>query len=189
MAYTQPIRNKRHIKLLSEYFLARRKYRNHALFVFGLHTALRISDILRLTWPDVYDFERGVYRTHITLAEQKTGKTKTIALHPQIIRSLERLFEHRSDGYLFESNRRTKKAISRVQAWRIIHTAALAVGIVEWVGCHSLRKSFGYHAWTDGASPVVLMDIYNHSSYLVTRRYLGVTQDDTDKIYLGMKLL
>ena len=56
------------------------------------------------------------------------------------------------------------------------------------ITCHSLRKTFGYNAWKNGANPVVLMDIYNHSAYEVTKRYLGITQDDRDKVYLEMKL-
>ena len=35
---------------------------------------------------------------------------------------------------------------------------------------------------------VVIMHIYNHSDFSVTKRYLGVEQDDLDKAYLGMEL-
>ncbi len=189
MACTQPIRNKKHIKRLAEYFLRRGQFRNHLLLILGLHTALRISDMLLLKWEDVYDFQTGAFCSHITITEGKTGKQKIIALHPQIIKALALHFPHRRGAFLFASNRRHAKAISRVQAWRVLHKAALAVGITGQVGCHALRKTFGYHAWVSGISPVVLMAIYNHSSYAVTRRYLGVTQDDTDKVYLAARLL
>lgn len=185
---TESIRDKKHIRLLATYFLKRGQYRNHLLLVVGVHTALRISDILRLTWDDVYDEERESFHTYITLTEQKTGKVKTVALHPKIIEALQLYLPHRQGAFLFAGNRKTGCAISRVQAWRILHLAAEALELAINISCHALRKTYGYHAWKSGISPVVIMEIYNHSSYEVTRRYLGIARDDTDKAYLAVSL-
>jgi site-specific recombinase XerD len=136
----------------------------------------------------VYDGERDKFRSHITLTEKKTGKQKTIALNRQAEKALRMYLPHRRGIFIFASNRKEDKAISRVQAWRVIRTAAEAIGATCRIALYSLRKSAGYHAWKAGVSPVVLMDIYNHSSYAVTRRYLGVSQDDRDEVYLGLAL-
>lgn len=189
MAATEPIRDKKHLHAMADYFLQHGQLRNYVLLSLGVHTALRISDLLRLRWEDVYDDERDEFRTHITLTEHKTGKEKTIALNKRAIRALRLYLPYRRGAFLFAS-RKGDGPISRVQAWRIIHGAAEAIGLTGKIGCHSMRKTWGYHAWTSQAvSPVVIMDIYNHSSYEVTRRYLGVAQDDLDKAYLGMELL
>ena len=188
MAATEPIRDKKHLHAMANYFLQRGQLRNYVLINLGVYTALRISDLLRLRWDDVYDEDRDDFRTHITVTEHKTGKNKIIALNKQAIRALRLYLPYKRGAYIFMSRKGTGP-ISRVQAWRIIHGAAQAVGLTGKIGCHSLRKTWGYHAWTSQeVSPVVLMEIYNHSNYEVTRRYLGVAQDDLDKAYLGMEL-
>jgi integrase len=188
MAATQPIRNKKQLRELAGYWLRRGNIRNHALIILGTCTALRISDLLRLMWTDVYDNERGSFRTHITLTEKKTGKTRTIALNPQAVNALKLLYPQKQGGYIFRNNRKDEKAISRVHAWRIIRAAAESIGVTACIGCHSLRKTFGYFAWKAGVLPVMLMDIFNHSSFEITRRYLGIAQEDRDKIYMSVSL-
>ena len=189
MATTQPIRNKNQVRQLAEYYLNRGYIRNYVLIILGVNTALRISDLLRLRWDDVYDFGQGSVRAYVEIVEQKTGKSKAIALN-QSARNALTLFASQaaeSGRYLIE-NQRTGMAISRIQAYRLIRAAAEALEFQERVSCHSLRKTLGYHAWKKGVALAVIMEIYNHSSIAVTRRYLGVTQDDKDAVYLGLNL-
>ena len=182
---TDPIRDKKQVKALSEYWLKRGNFRNYALVVLGICTALRISDLLRLSWDDVYDFEAEEFRKHVVIIERKTGKEKTIALNSKAIAALRLCLPARRGVYIFANNRKDAAPISRVQAWRIIKAAAEAVQVTGRIACHSLRKTFGYLAWKNGVSPVMLMDIYNHSSFEVTKRYLGISQEDRDKVYLA----
>jgi integrase len=188
MAATEPIRSKRQVRELAEYYLKRGQYRNHCLIVLGVHTALRVSDLLRLRREDVYDFERRCVRSHIAVAEKKTNKTKIIALNKCAVRAISAYISQKPAAhtdFLFE-NPRTGKAISRIQAYRIVRAAAEALRLPVRVSCHSRRKTFGYHAWKSGVSPAVIMEIFNHSSFAVTRRYLGVAQDDKNEAYMRL---
>lgn len=93
MCKTDPIRNPDDIRRLKEYFLNRKKYRNYAMVALALNTSLRIGDLLHLKWDDVYNFKAGVYRGHIALTEQKTGKKNRIALNREAIGALDLLKE------------------------------------------------------------------------------------------------
>jgi len=187
---TDPIRDKTQLKRLAEFWLKRRNFRNYALIVLGVYTALRITDLLALTWPDVYDFDAKEFRSHFTIVERKTGKQKTIALNKKAILALRLCFQARRGDFIFANNRKKRLApISRIQAWRIIKAAAEGIKIAGCIACHSLRKTFGYFAWKSGVLPVMLMDIYNHSSFDITRRYLGIAQEDRDQVYLGLSLI
>lgn len=191
MAATEPIRDKAQLKALTGYFLKKGQFRNYVLVVMGTYTALRISDLLRLKWSDVYDAEHQAFYSYITITEKKTKKAKTVALNKQVLAALRQYYPQRNGEFIFANNRkRDAKAISRVQAWRIIHAAAAEIGMNGKIACHSLRKTWGYHAWVNNTvSPVVIMEIYNHSDFKVTQRYLGVAQDDLNKAYLEMELL
>ena len=196
MSTTQPIKNLSALDSFKQYYLIQKpNERNHVLIILGLNTALRISDILDLRWKDVYDSEKKKIRNHLEIKEKKTGKTNVIALNSS---SANALFHYKEcffskdiyDGerFLFESKRSANAPLSRSQAFRIIKEAAIAVGLENHISCHSLRKTFGYHAWKQGTPPALLMNIYNHSSYQVTKRYLCIEQDDKDEVFLKISL-
>ena len=185
MSVTQPIRNKHQVRALAEHFLKRGEPRNYLLITLSAHTALRISDLLRLTWDDVYDFSQARFRDRIAVTEQKTKKQKLVKLNKKVISALQLCLPaaQRNDPLI---KSRKGGAISRVQAYRIIRAAAEALNFSIRVSCHSLRKTFGYHAWKNGLLPAVIMEIYNHSNFATTKRYLGITQDDQDAVYVQL---
>lgn len=192
MQKTQPIKDKRDIQRLKQYYLDKRQVRNYALFTLGVNTSLRIGDLLALTWGDVYNFKCRQFRDHIAITEQKTGKSNQIALNREAVKALELLKESQdnvdSDRYIFQSREGNNRHIDRTQAFHIIKNAAAELQITGTISCHSLRKTFGYHAWKDGVPPALIMSIYNHSSLEITKRYLSIDQDDKDMVFLKLNL-
>lgn len=197
MNTAQPIRKEADLHRLKEYYrTACPNQRNYLLLVMGLNTALRISDILSLRWGDVYDFRLKSCKEHLCITEQKTDKKSMILINPNIKKALTEYKKYLAsqkkkvteETFLFETNRKEGGSISRVQAFRIIKKAATACGLEGVVSCHSLRKTFGYYAWQQGIKPALLMNIYNHSSFQVTVRYLGIEQDDRDEIFRNIEI-
>ena len=92
-----------------------------------------------------------------------------------------------TSGPLFPS-RKGSAAISRVQAYIILSEAARAVGIKEAVGTHTLRKVFGYFAYQQGIDITRIQLLLNHSSPGVTLRYIGITREELDNIYINLNL-
>lgn len=210
MGTTVPIKSKGKLTEFRNYYRdAEYKPRNYALIVLGLNSALRIGDMLALRWRDVYCGRegsggtgnqsclgkgadhctgKGRYREHLTLIEKKTGKENMIALNNSSQEALEFYREtldvFDAEAYIFASQKAPYNGITRSQAFRIIRKAALSCGLDDRISCHSLRKTFGYHAWKNGFPPALLMNIYNHSSYDVTKKYLCIDQIERDEVYL-----
>lgn len=192
MERVEPIRSVKKINDLKKYLLGAGNMRNYALIVLGLNSALRISDILNLTWGDVFDFEEKEFKSHVYVKEKKTGKSKKFLLNQNAsggLLKLKRKLGHINiSDYIFKSREGQNKPITRYMAIKIIKGACEAVGIKEHIGCHSLRKTFGYHSWKKGVPIPVLMELYNHSNQAITKLYLGISQDDIDDVYRLVEL-
>ena len=188
MKVTDPIRKKSDIRKIKNYYLQKGEYRNFLLLSFGFNTGLRISDILNLKMEDVFDFNEKIIKDHISINEKKTVKLNSFRINPSLKKDIKTYFRHciKFIGkFLFESNRKNRP-ISRIQAYRIIKKATDECKIEGTIGCHSLRKTFGYFAWKSGAQPVLLMNLFNHSSFEITKRYLGIGQEERDSVYMQL---
>lgn len=192
MERVEPIRSEKKIKDLKKYLLGAGNTRNYTLVVLGLNTALRISDMLSLTWGDVFDFQENTFRAHVYIKEKKTGKSKKFLLNASALEALRRLKKELGHisipDYIFKSREGQNKPITRYMAIKIIKGACEAVGIKEHIGCHSLRKTFGYHSWKKGVPIPMLMELFNHSNQSITKIYLGINQDDIDDVYRLIEL-
>lgn len=193
MGTTQPIRRIEEIQNLKEYFLNKGEVRNYVLITMGINTALRISDLLELCWKDVWNYATNCFKQRLIIEEKKTKKQQIIYLNAACINALRLLREHAenhvdAEQYLFQSRVGKNQHIGRNRAYSLIKHAWIELGYEGNISCHSLRKTFGYHAWQNGVSPAIIMTIYNHSSMEITKRYLAIEQDDKDLVFSKLVL-
>lgn len=173
MRTVQPIREIQKIEEIRK-ILSTSK-RNQALFLYGIHTGLRISDLLKLKVGDVRD------RTHINLRETKTKKAKRFKLNADLMALTSDFIGDREDSeYLFKSREGENKPISRFMAYKILSEAAHEADLPD-IGTHTLRKTFGYHFYRKTQNIALLQLIFNHSSPKTTLRYIGIDQDEIDQ--------
>jgi integrase len=195
----EPIREIKQIQAMRT-VLRDQSVRNELLFVLGINSGLRISDILGLKAGDVF---RTSSKPHddLTIVEKKTGKTKRFYLGDTVKKLLERYYQQERPGmddYLFPSRKHTGRPIRRERAWEILNQAAELVGLVDRdndgklvsgrIGTHTLRKTFGYHAYRSGVDLALLQDLFNHSSERTTLRYIGITEEHKKAVYLRLDL-
>lgn len=181
MKFVQPIRDTDKIQEIKEK-LRKKSERNYMLFVIGINTGLRVSDILKLQVKHVKNTE------HIIITEQKTGKQKRILITPGLKKELKGYIENRNDNeYLISSREGENKPIARNTAYLILRNTAQECGIRE-IGTHTMRKTFGYHFYNQYKDLATLMDIFNHSAERITLIYIGVNQDSKDKKMSNFKI-
>ena len=150
----------------------------YLLVLLGINTGLRVGDLLQVRVSDI--MQRG----YIIRREQKTGKQTEIRFSPKVLAELRRLLATRRGTELIFTSpqlQRRGEPIDRMTAYRWIVTACRRAGITEPVGCHTLRKTYGYHFYQQHRDVAMLMEIFNHASEAITMRYIGVTQEQINQ--------
>ena len=173
MNTVEPIRDINTVNDIADY-LRSRSERDYIMFLFGIYSGLRISDILKLRVRDVKGKEKIVMR------EKKTGKERKFALNKVLKKSLASYVGQKKDyEFLFRSRQGCNQPVSRQQAWKILSEAGERFGL-DSIGTHTLRKTFGYHMYQQTHDIVTIQKILNHATQDYTLRYIGITQDTLD---------
>lgn len=164
MNFVEPIRDKEKIKLIHDE-LQKKNPRDALLFSFGIYTGLRISDILKFKIKDVVG-------NSYNIREKKTKKQKIYDFNSHLKKEIDKYIENKNPNeYLFKSRENNNKPISRQRAYQIIKKVCNDNQIYN-IGTHTLRKTFGYHAYKEKKDVALLMDIFNHSNESITLRYI-----------------
>jgi len=165
-------------------------YRDYLLILVGSFFGLRISDLLQLRWQNVLD------KTEVIITEQKTGKQRKITINAKvaeavkfIVDKLQKQGRYRPDGYLFANRWGDRITISYVNK-RLKYIFSKYHVNVQNPSSHTLRKTFGRRCWeADNKSEralVYLSEIFSHSSISITKKYIGITEQQIADVYLSL---
>jgi len=148
--------------------------RDYIMFLLGINTGLRVSDLLNLKVKDIKKKKK------ITVKEGKTEKIRTI--HLSNIYDELNTYIKTLDGteWLFPSRKGDNKPITRIQAYRQLNKAARMVDMEDGIGTHTMRKTFGYWYYKQTKDIATLQTILNHSHPEITLRYIGITDEEIE---------
>lgn len=185
------IKDMKKVNLLLTYLKGTNE-RDYLLAKFQLNTGLRISDVVSVKVNDLMINNR--FKEYFILNEVKTNKVKHIKINNELRKVIKEYVLANDLGpnaYLFKSKKldenKEMRHITVTQAYRILKAAAESVGI-ENFGTHSLRKTWGYFTYKASAHNIgLLMSMFNHSAPSITLRYIGVDQDEKDKLYCSVQ--
>ncbi len=177
----EPLRTQREINQLKDY-LYRTNLRNYTIFIVGINTNLRASDLLNLRYGPV---SRAIEEDiEIPISEKKTGKRRNLRLNRAAKTALQAYLASRQ----FQ---KTDDLIFTRADGLPVSTAALSSGFKFWCrqadlignfASHTMRKTWALHHHKGGASIPTLMAMMNHRSQKQTLDYLCITtQDEIDE--------
>lgn len=187
MEYVDPIKDIEQINAI-KIILQKHSQRDLLLFVLGINTGVKISDLLFLKVEDVWDGTK--MKEFLYIRDEKSEEEKAFYLNSRVEMVLKTYLAHSSfkcNDFLFKS-KKNDQPITRQQAYRIINHAAKEAGVPGKIGTHTLRKTFGYHALHKGIAISILMSIYHHHSPAETLRYLGVDKYEKYLIKVDVNL-
>lgn len=163
-------------------------YRMSLLVGCGCFFGLRISDLRKLTWEQLLSSDRFV------LYEQKTGKRRVVKINEgfqkHILNCYRAMGKPEMNSPCFRTRLDTVVSIQLIN--RQLKEIKQKYGLqIENISSHSFRKTFGRRVVDQAGEQsemalIKLSEIFNHSSPMITRRYLGLRAEELEKVYDGL---
>lgn len=171
--------------------------RNKMLFLVGINIGIRASDLVSLRYSFFMN-DDGTFKDSYSLQPKKTRKTgKYVKLFfnatvkKAITDYIKEYPIENINEYLFKSREGDGHILAK-SLWKIVSDMAVEAGIERNIGTHSLRKTFGYHVWHNAEDKekalVMLMAIFNHSSVAITKKYIGLMDEEMSDVFNSLDL-
>ena len=168
--------------------------RDRALFLLGVKSGFRISELLSLRVGDVWQHGHLVDRVTVQRRHMKKKvEGRTVLLHPEAkaalatwLLTLRQRREVTPQTFVFHSRQGGNRPISAVQAWRILHEAVVTNELTGKVGTHAMRKTFAnrvYHQLNHDL--VKTQRAMGHKNINSTVAYLSFVEDEIDAAILA----
>lgn len=167
--------------------------RDRALFLLGLRSGFRISELLSLQVGDV--FQNGNFTDRVSVARKNMKKKtegRTVVLHPEAKAAVEALIRSLSVDvttgpitFLFRSREGQNQPMNRRTAWHMLKTAYAKCGLTGKLGTHCMRKTFAKRVYEKLDHDLIkTQKALGHASVNSTVSYLSFNDEDIDDAIL-----
>ena len=187
MKGTRPLDNNE-IRLVSACFTGTFEVRNRGLFMLGVSTGGRISELLSLRVGDVYQNRKPVSDLLYNKSIVKGGEvSRSVPVNADGRRSIDELMDWHRRHYgsiaskrpLFPSRHKSGTVpMHRQTAHDILKKAFIAAGLNGKLATHSLRKSFAQRVYNKSGDIYLVQELLGHRNISTTQKYLGVNYAD-----------
>ena len=183
MKGTRPLDNNE-IRRVSTAFTGTFATRNRGLFMLGVSTGGRISELLSLTIGDVYQNRKAVTDLLFDKSIVKGGEvSRAVPVNRDGRRAIEDLIGWHREKYgkldvkrpLFPSrNKSGSVAMNRQTAHEMLKKAFQDAGLNGKLATHSLRKSFAQRVYEESGDIYLVQELLGHRNVSTTQKYIGV---------------
>ena len=197
MKGTRPLDNNE-IRKVAEAFDGTFAIRNRSLFMLGVSTGGRISELLSLTIGDVYQNKKPVTDLLYNKSIVKGGEvSRAVPVNIDGRDAIDALIDWHREKYatlaptrpLFPSrNKRGTVAMNRQTAHEMLKEAFMIAGLNGKLATHSLRKSFAQRVYEQSSDIYLVQELLGHRSVATTQKYLGVNYADARAAVEGIAL-
>jgi integrase len=185
----QPIRSQKAIAGIKR--ILKLNPRNLCLFILGINTAYRASELLSLSIGQVHHIQIGDV---LDIKQTKNSSYRATAINQTVFDALSGWLavhpkRHDMNAPLFMSSHYRHGALSVAAVNHLVKAWCRKAGLTENYGSHSLRKTWGYHQRVHNhASVALLMRAFGHASEAQTLAYLGILSEEIHDLYLKFEV-